>query len=400
MRIMMVIKYPPIQGGVSRDSYWLARLLAEQGHEVTVVTNAFEVEDEFRLSLEPGDNQYLQGEFGGGSIRLISTYIDPKQIYIPQNNPTTSKIVGLALQAIEESRPDVIYSHYLEPYGFSSMVLESLTGIPYVLRHAGSDVGKLMLTDQLKPAYKEVFRRASVILSSARMFGTLLSVGVQPHQIVNVSVSYLHPDLFRPAGTSLPRANNRLVLGVYGKAGTAKGTFALLKTLRYLKDQGEQVFLRAHWGGKIVDQVREIITELEISDRVELLPLVPHWRIPEFVHSCDASLFLEHGFTITQHTPTVPMELLTCGTAFITTAEIAGKSIYQEVLKDGSNCLIVDDPNDTPALADRILTLKDPKLRLALASSAGSTLNTQAMRERAVHSANIVLETALANQEK
>jgi hypothetical protein len=45
MRICFIGKYPPIQGGVSAQTYWAVRGLAERGHEVCVVTNADEVED-------------------------------------------------------------------------------------------------------------------------------------------------------------------------------------------------------------------------------------------------------------------------------------------------------------------------------------------------------------------
>ena len=51
MRICAIVKYPPIQGGVSAQSYWLCRGLAEAGHDVHVVTNADEVEGDYRLVL-------------------------------------------------------------------------------------------------------------------------------------------------------------------------------------------------------------------------------------------------------------------------------------------------------------------------------------------------------------
>ena len=55
VRLCFVGKYPPIEGGVARDNLWAAFALAEQGHEVHVVTNAREVEDRFRIVDEPWD---------------------------------------------------------------------------------------------------------------------------------------------------------------------------------------------------------------------------------------------------------------------------------------------------------------------------------------------------------
>jgi hypothetical protein len=43
MKICLVGKYPPIQGGVSARTYSYAHALARKGHQVHVVTNAKEV---------------------------------------------------------------------------------------------------------------------------------------------------------------------------------------------------------------------------------------------------------------------------------------------------------------------------------------------------------------------
>src|SRR6266508_3253452 len=55
VRICFVGKYPPIQGGVSAQTYWAARGRAGRGHEVFVVTNAAEVEDAYRIHLDGCD---------------------------------------------------------------------------------------------------------------------------------------------------------------------------------------------------------------------------------------------------------------------------------------------------------------------------------------------------------
>ena len=53
MKICILGKYPPIEGGVSTQTYWLARGLAQRGHHVHVITNADEVEDMFRMTQMP-----------------------------------------------------------------------------------------------------------------------------------------------------------------------------------------------------------------------------------------------------------------------------------------------------------------------------------------------------------
>ena len=58
MKICMISKYPPIEGGVSSKTYWTAKALGERGHEVHIVTNALEVEEEYREGIDINDPNY------------------------------------------------------------------------------------------------------------------------------------------------------------------------------------------------------------------------------------------------------------------------------------------------------------------------------------------------------
>lgn len=48
MRICIVGKYPPIEGGVSARVYWLAKALGERGHKIHIISNALEIESEYK----------------------------------------------------------------------------------------------------------------------------------------------------------------------------------------------------------------------------------------------------------------------------------------------------------------------------------------------------------------
>ncbi len=69
IKACFIIKYPPIQGGVSRHGYWLAREMAERGNQIFVVTNANEVEDDYRIHLDDEDREWYEVAFedSGGS---------------------------------------------------------------------------------------------------------------------------------------------------------------------------------------------------------------------------------------------------------------------------------------------------------------------------------------------
>src|SRR5680860_987321 len=50
VRICIVSKFPPIEGGIASRTYWRVRRLLDAGHEVAVVTNAGSVESDYRIT--------------------------------------------------------------------------------------------------------------------------------------------------------------------------------------------------------------------------------------------------------------------------------------------------------------------------------------------------------------
>ena len=115
MRICVVGKYPPIEGGVSAHTYWLVRGLAERGHEVHVVTNADEVEETFQLSLNLSDAPWYQPEFAatGGRVRVYNPepFTQRAMGHIPFANPFVSKLASVATDVVREHRCDAIVAY-------------------------------------------------------------------------------------------------------------------------------------------------------------------------------------------------------------------------------------------------------------------------------------------------
>src|SRR4051794_14218060 len=118
MRICAVVKYPPIQGGVSALTYRLMMALGAAGHQVSVVTNADEVEDDYRIWMTDDDRARLEADFpNGGSVRLAPTSPLGRQhaAHIPDHRPYATKLPALATEEIRLIDADVVYSYSLEP---------------------------------------------------------------------------------------------------------------------------------------------------------------------------------------------------------------------------------------------------------------------------------------------
>src|SRR5262249_48005558 len=116
LRICIIGKFPPIQGGVSARTYWAAHGLARRGQEVHVVTNAKEAMSPFRLHMRAEDWARCAAVYADGSVTVSWTDpVDRSQAYIPMASPFVSKLAGTAVRAHSERPFDVVLSHYLEP---------------------------------------------------------------------------------------------------------------------------------------------------------------------------------------------------------------------------------------------------------------------------------------------
>lgn len=400
MKIMVIGKYPPIEGGVSASNYWTCRILAEAGHEVHIVTNASEVEPQYRIWLKDEDQIMLHPDFsqsGGSRVFVHSTEKISRGSYIPWANPYVTKLTGMVLSVARSHGCDLIYGHYLEPYGVAAALVSFWLNIPYRIRHAGSDIGRLALIPELGEVYREVLGRAEkVITSGSRHRERLEGLGARPDSLLfdrvySVNTEYFNPkaqpldiqtivgqtekwceelDYPRSIRDRLARINcaevdfNLSFVGVYGKIGETKGSFDLLVALTNCRKAN----LVAMVNGAVPTflQFLDQIEEKGLVGRAVILPFLPHWRVPSFIRVCRAVCFLERKFLITFHTPTVPREVLACGVCLVCSREIADKLSFTANVADWKNMVVVD-PEDHDQLGAALQKLiEDESLARAI----------------------------------
>lgn len=389
MKICIIGKSYPIEGGVSRDTFWLSYALANAGAEVYLVTNSQEVEQNYRIFNDSWNSNLPESPLRHPPSNLKIFYVSDlsKYNYIPWAKPFVTALASLATQAIEQYGCDMIYSHYLEPYGVAAHLASQWTKIPYGLRHAGSDVGRLMQAHQLRRTYEKVILSANFIFASESTYRRFVHLGVDPNKI------HLHPKASLPTKYYSPDAvpldinelvieaqntfdslygekyigiNNkrfdpsRPTIGIYGKVGEAKGSYDLINALSKLKKEGLVFNFVAVTQGRIsaIDHFFQKVYDSDISEFTWVLPFIPHWYIPNFIKSCTAVCFLERNFSIKIHHPAVPREVFACGTCLILSSEIAAKQSYQDKFENFKNVVLVDplDEDDLSNALRRLLT--------------------------------------------
>jgi glycosyltransferase involved in cell wall biosynthesis len=386
MRICVIGKFPPIEGGVSAQTYWSAHALARRGHDVHVVTNAKEAVAPYRMYMRAEDWDRCEALYGDGSVTVHWTDpVDRSQSHIPLNSPFVTKLATLAARAHADRPFDVVFSHYLEPYGIAGHLAAQMTGAPHVVRMAGSDAGRLWHHPQFDLLYDHVLRSAEAVVAAGAVAERAAERGVSPDRIVRGGGFTVPEDLFTPQGPRLDIAAlraeakadpqlrdlvwgnvvaDRPYFGVYGKLGERKGSFALLAAMQRLMLAGLEIGLvaLAHGGPTVQRDFRARVLELGLADRVLQIPFLPHWRVPEFLRSCLAVCCLEQGFPIVFHTPLIPREVLLCGTCLVGSTEVIRKLPGYEGLPHGYGCVAVEDVNDIDALCGRLAAIAaDPR---------------------------------------
>jgi glycosyltransferase involved in cell wall biosynthesis len=378
VRICVIGKFPPIQGGVSMRTYWSAHGLAALGHEIHVVTNAKEAVAPFRMLMRAQDWERCAAMHDDGSVTVHWTDpVDRSQSYIPMASPFVSKLAATVAR-VHSKRPfDVIYSHYLEPYGVAGFLVSQMIGVPHVVRMAGSDAGRLWHHPQLELLYDHVLRSAEAVVAMGAVAERAIQHGVSPDRIVRGGGVVVPADLFAPEGPKLdisalraeaaadPEfrdliwgdfAADRPYFGIYGKLGERKGSFALLAAMHRLKTAGLDVGLiaLAHGGAAVQRDFRVRASELNLADRILQIPFLPHWRVPEFLRGCLAVCCLEQDFPISFHSPITPLEVLLCGACLVGSTEVIRKLPNRERLADGYNCVAIEDVNDVTKLSQTL----------------------------------------------
>jgi glycosyltransferase involved in cell wall biosynthesis len=387
LRICLIGKFPPIEGGVSTRTYWTAHALAALGHEVHVVTNANEVRPPFRMHMRPEDWQRCEAVYGAGSVTVHWTEpVNSSQFYIPMANPFISKLATQAAQTHAEHRLDVIMSYYIEPYGMAGHLAAQMTGAPHVVRMAGSDAGRLWHNPQLGTVYNHVLRSAETVLLSGAVATRAVQCGIERTRIVSGGDFIVPENVFTPFSPALslpawardfecdPDLSSDLLwgelaagmpyFGIYGKLSKSKGAFALLSAMHKLKQEGLEVGLAvmAHGEREVERRFRTRARKLGLVDRVLQIPFLPNWRVPEFVRGCLAVCCLEQSFPISFHTPISPREVLLCGACLVGSTEIIRKLPGYPQLPDGYGCVAIANAEDVEAVSRRLgAIVRDPE---------------------------------------
>jgi len=358
----MIGKYPPIEGGVSTRTYWLARALGEQGVEVHIVTNAQEVEEEYKEIIQDGDPEYAPP-----NVYVHSTNEKSHPWYIPFSKSYAERIASLAIEVIKKYDLQLIDSYYILPYVISGFLAKTITDIPQIMRHAGSDMGRLLSSPNFSTLFGAIFKKVDRIITYPDDKEEFVKRGIPESRIsitdrINVNLKAFNSEVIPLDLSTYLEKNigNIPVISFIGKIPylwESKGIGELLEAIEGIKEDFLLLFFS---GGKGLPKVRQIVRDKGLERQVVFLKFVPPWKVPSIMKRSTCVVVPEHDFPIANHTPSIPAEVLAVGKCLILSNELYEKKPYQELV-NGENVLIIDPKNiiQFRSIIERIIKCPD-----------------------------------------
>ncbi|MBI2558978.1 glycosyltransferase family 4 protein [Candidatus Woesearchaeota archaeon] len=346
MNLLFISKYPPIEGGVSAQTYWLAKALGEKGHNVYVVSNCWEVEPRYREHIEANEMHWLEPK----NVELFSTSPEFRSS-IPFSRYYESRIASIALDIIKKYNIDAVYSHYLLPYGVSALLVKKLTNKPWLLQHAGSDITRLFSFSQLKSVFIECFGSADRIIGYSntmeKMVEHNLDTSKLAHAVRSINLNEFSPNAKPFDFSKYGIGEETTIFTYFGKISGLKKTYEFVNASSDIKNEDFKIVFVTE-AGNSAEEFKEHAKKLSVLDKLIFVPFIPPWQVPGIMKasSCivcpesEETPYLPKG----THGPQIAREAMAVGKPVIIGRGVKEKGMYKNTTEK-QNILVVDPVN-------------------------------------------------------
>ena len=342
-------EYSPVGGGAGNASANLARLLADIGHSVTVVTSRF------------GD---LPHQEQTGNLTIIRI---PALRRKQDRSGALEQVVFMltasffTLKLFQQLKPNATFAFFGIPSGAVALVLKAVCGVPYLVSLRGGDVPGFRPYDfgtyhkVIAPLLHVVWKNASAIIANsnglrdlALKFDSRFEIQVIPNGVeLGLYKTGIHDN-------STPR------LFSAGRIVHHKGLDLAMRALSQLKDLDWE--WRIAGDGPQLDFLKQLVQELNIADRVQFLGWQSREHLIEQYHWSNLFLFPSRH----EGMPNAVLEAMASGLPVIA-SRIAGS---EELVVDGETGLLFPS-EDVSALRSALRQLlTNASLRQAMGDAS------------------------------
>lgn len=338
--LLLNYEYPPVGGGASNASFFLARALVQLGHRVTVLTSG--LRGQSGTSAESGVTVHRlpvgRSRVDHGTMAEMASYL----LW------SGARINSLA----SRERFEASIAFFTLPSGAAARWLQLWRGTPYLVSLRGSDVpGHDRMLDRshrlTSPLRRQVLRGATAIVAnSAGLAATSMASDPFPVQVVPNGVDC---DRFQPTATARDDGLFRLLF--VGRLHRDKNPHVLIEQLAVLP---AELLARCElWmvgNGDLQAELQALAAKRGVAQRIRWLGWQDKEALPAIYRQVD--VLVNPSFY--EGMPNVVLEAMASGLAIIA-SDIPGN---RSVVQAGLNGLLfaLDQPDTLGAALTRLGT--------------------------------------------
>jgi glycosyltransferase involved in cell wall biosynthesis len=354
---MVNYEFPPVGGGGGIVTYYLGREFAKRGHDVTLVTSHFDRLARYEL---------VDG------IKVYRVPVIRKSPNVAKVHEMLTYIVGALLWSfghVPSIRPDIVQVFFGIPSGPVAYVIRKMMGHPYVVFLGGRDVPRpnpdppyyRYLYPMLKPAIKAIWRGAGAIIACSHGLREL-ALQTDPDAQIEVIPDGIDLSRFHAPRRS-PDPEVVRVLSI-GRLIPRKGFYHLISSLPMLRGMtGRKFTVEIVGDGPMMEELKGLAEGLKVTDLVLFSGSVPYEKLHERYESADIFALCSSA----EGMPLVVLEAMATGLPVVA-SRVQG---IEELVRDGINGYLIDDPSKPQVLADRLSRLiEDSETRLRMGAEA------------------------------
>ncbi len=303
MKILLIGKYPPMQGGISSKTYWLFRELEKRGFDFRIVT------------VETEDYSIKGYDFDRSKTTVMK--INKTPWHIPGSELLVDRIFHKAIKTAEAFKPGLIETNYLWPFCMPAAMAANILGKPLMIRHAGSDIQKFHHDTEFKDIMKAYFDKATAVITN-RKVKTLIEKLCDNSGKVHCLRRYIpDPEIFRPEPTE--KKIDILFAGKINYRWNLKGITHLLDLIKHRNLSA--LFLT---GGKYKNEILELIEKTGTRNHIEAKDFISPEGMPSIYNSCKYVWCWEEKGSVEDFSNII-WEALFCSTPCIVNSETADR---------------------------------------------------------------------------
>ncbi|MCC6182927.1 MAG: glycosyltransferase family 4 protein [Bacteroidia bacterium] len=316
MKILLLGKFPPIQGGESNKAYFLVKELIKKGHEITIITNSLELNDSLLYQMADFDTEQLKDK----GLTIYNLKSMPLFKFIPYYEPSSEYIISTGIEILSKENFDLIIGWYLLPFSSSAFSLSKIFSTKFIVQHAGSDLKRLLPHPKLKFYLEHILRFADGIFTYPSSLNNMKKLNkntfvhrpaipnnFNPHDEVMDLKEYLKIDI-APTKTIL----------FLGKISKAKGIDYLLNAFKPISSEFNLLIV----GEGVYKATLESQIKNEGIKNVFFHRFIPPWRIPSLTRAVKCVVIPEWNFGVEIHRSGIPLETILCGTPALVSSQI------------------------------------------------------------------------------